>query len=64
MAYTDYIAPRKSIYELNWTVQPRWLLSWGLRQLGLRKPSINAGTLPQGRFVLLRNVEVCSLSGL
>lgn len=57
--YAEYLAAHKSIYNRTWTVQPWWLLSWGLRQLGLFESSTSAGTLPAGRFVILQNVEVC-----
>lgn len=58
MPYSDFLAFRKSLYTRRWNIQPWWLLSWGLHQLGFLEPSTGARTLPQGRFVMLRNVEV------
>lgn len=59
MPYAEFLTAHSSIYQRTWTVQPWWLLSWGLRQLGLFESSTSAKTLPAGRFVILQNVEVC-----
>ena len=47
----------KSIHNTRWTVEPWWLLSWGLKQLGVLNPSSLAGTLASGRFVIMPNIE-------
>lgn len=56
--YQEFITARKSIHSRNWTIQPRWLFSWGLKQLGLLDLSIGVGLLPTASFVILPNVEV------
>lgn len=55
--YQEFITARKSIHSRNWTIQPRWLFSWGLKQLGLLDLSIGVGLLPTASFVILPNVE-------
>lgn len=55
--YQEFITARKSIHSRNWTIQPWWLFSWGLKQLGLLDLSIGVGLLPTASFVILPNVE-------
>lgn len=57
--YQEFVAARKSIHSRNWTVQPWWLFTWGLKQLRLLDSSTGAGPLPLASFVILPNVEVC-----
>lgn len=60
--YQDFFTTKKSIYSRNWTIQPWWLFSWGLEQLGLLDSSKGAGLLPTAKFVILPNVEVCGIA--
>ncbi|CAF9939735.1 MAG: Charged multivesicular body protein 7 [Alectoria fallacina] len=55
--YQEFVAARKSIHSRNWTVQPWWLFTWGLKQLRLLDSSTGAGPLPLASFVILPNVE-------
>ncbi|MCJ1454331.1 hypothetical protein MMC28_004684 [Mycoblastus sanguinarius] len=55
--FQDFFAAPKSIHSRIWIVQPWWLLSWGLKQIGLIDASPQAGALPTGRYVILPNVE-------
>lgn len=57
MPYRDFVIASRSIHTRNWTVQPWWLLSWGLKQLGVLGSSTSAGSLPTGQFVIMANVE-------
>ena len=57
MPYKDFIEAPKSIYTRAWTVQSWWLLSWGLKQLGVIGSSTPAGSLATGHFVVVANVE-------
>ena len=57
--YEEYITARRSIYNRTWTIQPRQLFPWGLKQLGLLGWSTGAGHLPAASFVIIRSVEVC-----
>lgn len=55
--YQEFVTARKSINSRNWTVQPWWLFSWGLKNLGLLNSSTGVGILPTASFVILPNVE-------
>lgn len=57
LPYEEFQAGSKSIYNRRWTVQPWWLLSWGLNQLGIGDPLSRPDKLPIRRFVIVRNVE-------
>ena len=62
MPYQEFISSRKSVYSRNWTIHPWWLLSWGMKQLGIIESSTAPGQLPMARFVIMRNVEACQPS--
>ena len=63
MPYIEFLTARKSLEDRRWNIQPWWLLSWGLHQLGIFEPSPNARALASGRFVMLHNVNVGTTLG-
>ena len=54
----EFLDAPTSIYSRKWTIQPWWLISWGLRQLGLLEKHTALGKLPTARYVVIPNVEV------
>ena len=56
--YQEFLETRKSVYDRNWFVQTSWLLSWGLKQLGIFEQSTAVKRLPTERFVIMHNIEV------
>ncbi|MCJ1249777.1 hypothetical protein MMC30_007003 [Trapelia coarctata] len=46
-----------SIYDRSWPVSPWWVLSWGLKKLGLRGDGTTKGKLQRGQYVLVSNIE-------
>lgn len=57
MPYQEFVTASKSIHIRNWTVQPWWIISWGLKQLDILGAGRSAGSLPTGQFVIMANVE-------
>lgn len=53
-----------SIYDQHWLFRPWWPLSWGLRQLGFAESTSAAKDRRNGQYVIIRNLEVCFLTGL
>lgn len=54
----SFLASPTSIYDRSWIVSPWWILSWGLKKLGLRGDATTKGNLQKGQYVLVGNVEV------
>lgn len=58
--FSEFLSARNNINTQSWTSHSWWLLSWGLKQLGIFNTA-STGRLPADRFVILGNVEVCIL---
>jgi hypothetical protein len=56
----DFLNSPTSIYEKSWKVRPWWLVSWGLKQLGLTGRAFSGDRLQIGEYVILHNLEVIS----
>lgn len=56
---SEFLTALKPVHSSCKTGQPWRFLAWGLQQLGLVDQFTGAGNLPEGRFVILPNVEVC-----
>ena len=54
----EFLDAPTSIYSRKWAIRPWWLISWGLKQLGLFEKQAALGRLPSARYVVLPNVEV------
>lgn len=56
----SFINSPTSIYERSWAISPWWVLSWGLKKLGLRIDGTAKGKLQRSQYVVVSNVEVGS----
>jgi charged multivesicular body protein 7 len=52
---------KESVYYKPW-IDPWKVLSWGLEVAGLKSPQAGDGKIKDSRIVVLKNVEVCSLT--
>lgn len=57
MPVKEYMAAKESIYRRPWILSPWSVLSWGLKQAGLRYGAGGEDKLPNMKVVILKNVE-------
>lgn len=55
----EFLDAPTSIYARKWAVRPWWLVSWTLHQLGLWERRAVVGRLPEARYAVVPNIEVC-----
>lgn len=60
MPLQDFMTASESIYKKSWSIRPWGILSWGLRQLGVVGGLSGEDPLPNGKLVILANVEEAS----
>lgn len=53
----EFLRSRESIYSRSWTAVPKSVVSWAFQQLWSSDSAKGDEGLPQGRFVVLKNVE-------
>ncbi|ESZ95194.1 hypothetical protein SBOR_4425 [Sclerotinia borealis F-4128] len=54
MPLGEFMNASDSIYTRSWTIKPWDIVGWGLKQFGI---SFGGGKLPEGKFVIVGNVE-------
>ena len=59
-----FLTESKSIYDKSWSAQSRWLISWGLKRLGLAVSPSSKDRLVRGQFVVASSLEVCIQAAL
>ncbi|MCJ1481694.1 hypothetical protein MMC06_001853 [Schaereria dolodes] len=52
-----FLTESKSIYDKSWSAQSRWLISWGLKRLGLAVSPSSKDRLVRGQFVVASSLE-------
>lgn len=57
IVYEQFQTSPYSIYDKRWTVRPRWMLSWVVRQFGIWDPAQSDGKLPNARYAIIANLE-------
>lgn len=57
MPLQDFLKAPQSVYYHGWGEVPWSVLGWTLRRLGVVDPGRGEDKLPQGRFVIMENVE-------
>ncbi|KAI0173273.1 Snf7-domain-containing protein [Hypoxylon sp. FL1284] len=57
MPLQQFLKAKESIYHRSWGTLPWTVMSWGLRQVGIRGPGDN---IPKGQFVMLQNLDIVS----
>lgn len=56
----DFLKAQQSIYYRGWGELPWSVMGWTLRQLGIVDPTRGEDKLPQGRYVVMENLEAAS----